>query len=74
MSDFTITRAPGTPRRVLEWLSGAVRATAESWARAREAQRLAETYLSLSDEALAARGTTRAAVTGRITRVLTEGQ
>lgn len=41
------------------------------WSQAQKAQKFAEKYLSLSDEALAARGTTREAVLDRIRQVVT---
>ena len=72
MSVLTISRTAAAPQQVAASVTGFLGAVAANWRRARKAQRLAETYLYRSDEALLAYGTTREAVTASIRSVFTE--
>lgn len=72
MTDLTISRTAAVPQQLAARVAGLLRSVAASWRRARRAQRLAETYLYMSDETLLAHGKTREAVTASISSVFTE--
>lgn len=72
MSSISISQELSTPKRAAAMVAAVVGATAAQWTRALEAQRLAEKYLYLNEQALAARGTSRDAVIDRIRRVMTD--
>ena len=72
MSSITATPVLSTPKRVTETVLAIAGTVVTVWSQARVARLLAEEYLSLSDEALMARGTTREAVVDRIRRVMTD--
>ncbi len=74
MTELSIVRTAGpAPLRAFAALAEFLQGFADSWHRAHRARYLAETWLMMSDEALVANGTTRAAVTESIRSILTEG-
>lgn len=72
MSSITTSPELSAPKQAVATVLALAGAVVAQWARAQEAQRLAEQYLCLSEEALMARGTTREAVIDRIHRVMTD--
>ena len=72
MSSVTAEPTESTSKRVIALGFAIIGTVMTEWSRAQKAQKLAEKYLTLSDEALAARGTTREAVIDRIRQVMTE--
>lgn len=72
MSSITAEPTLSTSKRVIAVVFAIIGTVMTEWSRAQKAQKLAEKYLSLSDETLAARGTTREAVIDRVRRVMTE--
>lgn len=72
MSSITQTPVLSAPKRVTETVLAIAERFVTIWSQARAARLLAEEFLSLSDEALMARGTTREAVVDRIRRVMTD--
>jgi len=71
MSSVTAEPTLSTSKRVVTVGLAVIGKVMTEWSRAQKAQKLAEKYLSLSDEALAARGTSREAVADRIRRIMT---
>lgn len=72
MADLTISRPFAAPQRGVAPVAEFLQSIGANWRRARRAQRLAETWLYMSDSALLARGTTREAVTESIRSVFDE--
>lgn len=72
MSSTTAAPALSASKRATEMILSFAGTVVTVWSQARVARLLAEEYLSLSDEALIGRGTTREAVVDRIRRVMTD--
>lgn len=72
MSSITTSPELSASNRTIAKMFAIAGSIASQWARAQEAQRLAEKYLCLSEQALMERGTTREVVIGRIRRVMTD--
>jgi hypothetical protein len=72
MSSITTSPELSTQKTVAATIIAFFGAIAAQWARAQEAQRLAEKYLCLSEQALMERGTNREAVIDRIRGVMTD--
>ena len=72
MSSITTSPELSASNRAIAKIIAIAGSIASQWARAQEAQRLAEKYLYLSDENLMTSGTTREAVIDRIRRVMTD--
>lgn len=72
MTELTISRTAAVPQQIMAYVAGLLQSVAANWRRAQRAQRLAETYLYMSDEALLAQGMSREAVTASIRSVFTD--
>jgi hypothetical protein len=72
MSNITSTQTALEPKRLAAAVLSIVQAIATSWAQSLKAARLAEEYLTKSDEELAAIGTSREEVIVQVRKLVTE--